>query len=266
MNYGFCTGFASQKPWAIEDVLIERIKAAGYGYVEFPLMSIAALSDTAFSQLELLLHRLNLETLVACNLFPSSISVMESRDTSAIIDEYLSNAFARAEALGIGKVVFGSAASRWLPHGLERREADRRFIDMVDLSLLPACSKFGIQVLLEPLNRGECNYLNTIKEAAEMVCHIDNSHFQLMIDLYHMNENREDFHDIETVFSLVHHVHLCEPKRRLPESAFSPYLLECLRILKQHGYDETISFESKDSCNQGGLTFALQMLKDFWKV
>ena len=41
MEYGFCTGFASVPLWQIEEDMILDIKASGYDYPEFPVMSFA---------------------------------------------------------------------------------------------------------------------------------------------------------------------------------------------------------------------------------
>ena len=45
MEYGFCTGFASVPLWQIEEDMILDIKASGYDYPEFPVMSFAEMSE-----------------------------------------------------------------------------------------------------------------------------------------------------------------------------------------------------------------------------
>ena len=52
MEYGFCTGFASVPLWQIEEDMILDIKASGYDYPEFPVMSFAEMSEEEFSRLE----------------------------------------------------------------------------------------------------------------------------------------------------------------------------------------------------------------------
>jgi hypothetical protein len=56
-------------------------------------------------------------------------------------------------------------------------------------------------------------------------------------------------------------VHLCETDRILPEDGYSDYLGRCLDILSECGYDDTISFESKDGVHPDGIKKALTLLK-----
>ena len=40
MRFGYCTGFASNMMGAVNYALLDDIAAAGYDYVEFPLMQL----------------------------------------------------------------------------------------------------------------------------------------------------------------------------------------------------------------------------------
>ncbi len=74
--------------------------------------------------------------------------------------------------------------------------------------------------------------------------------------------NEEDAEDLKLIYPVLHHVHICEMDRMLPENGFSPFLTKALGILKELGYDETISFESKGGLGPDSLKKALKQLKE----
>ena len=45
---------------------------------------------------------------------------------------------------------------------------------------------YGIVVCVEPLNRAESNFINTLQEGAEIVRRVNHPHIRLLADLYHM--------------------------------------------------------------------------------
>ncbi len=73
IRYGYCTNFASSITGPIFFPLLEDILAAGYDYVEFPLMQTAALSDEAFTVLVRWLEHNGLAADCTCNMFPPSV-------------------------------------------------------------------------------------------------------------------------------------------------------------------------------------------------
>ena len=91
MEYGFCTGFASVPLWQIKEDMILDIKASGYDYPEFPVMSFAEMSEEEFSRLEKMAS-----APVACNLFPSYIPLSDNNRDLDRVREYLDIAFSRA--------------------------------------------------------------------------------------------------------------------------------------------------------------------------
>ena len=71
--------------------MILDIKASGYDYPEFPVMSFAEMSEEEFSRLEKMAS-----APVACNLFPSYIPLSDNNRDLDRVREYLDIAFTRA--------------------------------------------------------------------------------------------------------------------------------------------------------------------------
>lgn len=72
-------------------------------------------------------------------------------------------------------------------------------------------------IYLEPLNRYEATYLNTVGHAADLCRAADHPRIQLMADLFHMNIEEADIPaSLREVAPYLGHVHLADSQRRLP--------------------------------------------------
>ena len=187
MEYGFCTGFASVPLWQIEEDMILDIKASGYDYPEFPVMSFAEMSEEEFSRLEKMAS-----APVACNLFPSYIPLSNNNRDLNKVREYLDIAFTRASRLSIGKIIFGSGKARSFSSPTTREEGKKNLYETIENAIIPKAKEYGIKVLVEPLTRGECNIINTLLDGYEAVKYFNDENFLLMADLFHMKNNGEN--------------------------------------------------------------------------
>ena len=245
MRYGFCTGFATTPLFTIDSSLEAAVSSWGFDYIEYPMMSVAALTEKNFAMLRHRVADAHLACDSMCNLFPASVPVIGNAVSEKQIRTYLDIAFERAAILGAEKIIFGSAGARKRGN-LLKEEADRQFLACLYI-LEEYCSFYQIPVLLEAIRYGEADYINTLAEAAEMVSLAERegcSHIGLMADLYHMDCNREDLSDLEKYFPLIGHVHVCEAERKLPSDLFSAYQSAALSLLRGKRYHHTISYES----------------------
>lgn len=246
MKYGFCTGFASEKPFAIEPDMLPAIKEAGYDFVEFPVMSIEALEEYGFGQLKKQLEALDLDCTSMCNLFPGWFSPYRESDKQKI-EEYLEHALTRASSLGTVKVVFGSGAFRTPPQGMSQDEAVRGLAAFCSSTLAPVCIRHQIKVLIEPLCAQECPVINSVCDGAGLVRKVNSNAVGLMADFCHMQVNCEDPRALLENKDIIEHIHVSNPERGVPAKGFDSYVKTCLEMLRQEGYDDTISFETKNS-------------------
>ena len=99
MRYGFCTGFATDPLFSIDSSLEAAVSLWGFDYIEYPLMSIAALSEADFSNLRERLQRAHLACDCMCNLFPASVPVIGERVNEKQIREYLDTAFGQLKTI-----------------------------------------------------------------------------------------------------------------------------------------------------------------------
>lgn len=245
MRVGFCTGFATTPLFSIDSSLEAAVSAWGFDYIEYPLMSLAALPEDAFQALRQRVGDTHLACDCMCNLFPASVPVIGDAVSEKQIRAYLDTAFARASVLGTEKLIFGSAGAR-KKGDLPKEEADRQFLACLRI-LEEYCARYEMSVLLEAIRYGEADYINTLAGGAEIALRAQAegcTHIALMADLFHMLSNGEDSSELSRCFPLIRHIHICEQERKLPVGRFSADLSNMLAVLQAGRYDGTLSWES----------------------
>jgi len=199
---------------------------------------------------------------LACNSFlPGSLKSVGPDARPDEIAAYAGTAFRRAAEIGVRTVVFGSSGSRSIPDGFDRAEARRQFVGLLR-RLGPVAAAHGIVVAIEPLNRDETNFINTVAEGAAVVREAGHPNIRLLADIYHMLRENEGPDALVDAGPLLRHVHIAEKDRRTPPGVagddFRPYL----QALRRAGYAGAISVECRWDDLAGQLQAALKALRD----
>lgn len=80
-----------------------------------------------------------------------------------------------------------------------------------------AAQEKGIQLYLEPLNRYEINFINTLQEGAELIAEVGEKNLGLLADTFHMNiEEPSIIGSLEDTAGLIGHVHVADSNRWAP--------------------------------------------------
>ena len=231
---GVCTGISNNG----------LLASAGYSYVEEATRSflIPAEDETAF-QTKLALLKESKLPVEACNNFIAGN--LKSVGPAAVHDEilkFVETAFRRAEITGVKTIVFGSGGSRAIPEGFSRDEAREQFISLCK-KMAPIAGKYNVVISLEPLNKGECNFVNSVAEGGEIVKAVNHKNFRLLADLYHMLRENESPENIIKYGDLLYHTHIAENTGRtapgVNKEDFTPYF----KALKKIGYQGRMSIE-----------------------
>jgi len=160
------------------------------------------------------------------------------------ICDYSATAFARARQIGIKHVVFGSGGSRQLEDGFPLAEATDQFVSLLR-QLGPIAGDHDVTIVVEPLRRQECNFINTIAQGADLVKQADHPRIQLLADVYHMLQNGEEPDDIVTAGDYLKHVHLAEKQARTCPGFDGTDFVPFFAAFKAIGYTGGISIEGK---------------------
>jgi sugar phosphate isomerase/epimerase len=175
-------------------------------------------------------------------LLPAALKCSGPDIDYARLDQYAHTVFRRAKEIGMTLIVFGSAGARMVPEGFPIAKGFEQYVDILR-QFGPLAEENGVTLVVEPLNRGECNLINTIAEGAEAVRRANISGVKLLVDIFHMLRNGESPDDILKVGPLIRHAHVAENKDRAAPGTngddFRPYL----RALRRVGYNDRLALE-----------------------
>ena len=178
-----------------------------------------------------------------------------------LIFDYIEKTFYRCSRLGAKKIVFGSAPARALDENTTQDEGYAQIAEVIKKVIVPACEKYDITVVMEPLRADACNFINTLADGMRVVNDVKSDRIKLLADTIHMMCNNDNPQDVLNVKDDLKHVHIAELQRIMPEDNYSDYIATVLKNLKANGYDGTISFESKNGDGLQSMKKALALLK-----
>ena len=184
------------------------------------------------------------QAMPASNRFlPADLKVVGPEVDDARLDRYAATTFRRAREIGMSLVVFGSAGARMVPEGFSEARAFEQYVAALR-RFGPLAEAQGVLLLVEPLNRAECNLVNTIAEGAEAVRRANSPAVKLLVDIFHMLRNDESPDTIAPAGPLVRHAHLAENRDRAAPGTHGEDFRPFLRALRGAGYDRRLTIEA----------------------
>ncbi len=145
----------------------------------------------------------------ANQLLPASMKVTGPGVDSDRLQKYMRTVTRRTAEIGIKTLVFGSGVARNVPEGFDRKEARRQILGFAKMSAA-LCAEHDLVLVAEPLNRGECNIINSLPEAMEYVREVNHPHFQCLLDTYHFWLEDEPLKSLTDAMPWIHHVHVAD--------------------------------------------------------
>ncbi len=130
-----------------------------------------------------------------------------------------------------------------------------------------AAADVGVSLLLEPLNRYECDWLNTTEDALSVIEQSGTINLKYLADTYHMNiEEVNIAASIRRAGSSLGYIHLVDSNRCGPGQGHLPFR-EVLNALIDVGYDGYLSFEclpkpDADSALKSALSYVKKLLTE----
>lgn len=206
---------------------------------------------------------LPIPVLAGARLLPDSMKIVgESVDFDALTS-FMKRVTTLARDLGIKVLAFGSGQSRNILDGFDRERARQQIIDFLKMSG-PLARENGAVIALESLNKTECNFINSLTEAAELAREVNHVGVKLLYDSYHAWIEDESLANLRSVSSLIRHVHVADRQNRMAPglSGQSDYRA-AFRILKEASYQGTISVEASWDIAKDGPR-VLDFLKKQW--
>jgi len=151
---------------------------------------------------------------------------------SDVID--LAGPFGAAVIIGVMKGYLGK--------GTDRPAAVARAGEALE-ALARRAARHNTGLVIEPLNRYESNFINTLGEAVELIEPLGADNVKLLADLFHMNiEERSITQALREAGRHIGHVHLAD-SNRLPPGRGHTDFVEVGRALRDIGYEGYLSAE-----------------------
>jgi D-psicose/D-tagatose/L-ribulose 3-epimerase len=143
-----------------------------------------------------------------------------------------------------------------------RRTADewKRAVEIFQ-SLGPVAEQHGVTLAIEPLNRFETYFLNTVDDGVRLCDDIGHPRVGLLVDTFHANIEEKNIADAyRRAARHLKHVHTCENDRGAPGSGHVEWR-DVFAALREIGYDGWLTIESFGFA-LGGLSAAASIWRD----
>jgi 5-keto-L-gluconate epimerase len=136
------------------------------------------------------------------------------------------------------QVVIGGVRGRFEDSAADRQAQYWGAVEVVH-QVTDYASSRGVTITLEPINRYESNFLNTVDDTLGFLQDVDRPSVKILLDTYHMNiEEASMTAAIEQAGSRLSHVHLVDSNRRAPGMGHIdfPAILDALCSIGYDGY------------------------------
>ena len=146
--------------------------------------------------------------------------------------------------LGAEKIVFGSSGARNVPLGFSRDEAMDQIRAFLT-ELAPIARRFGITVVLEHLNRGESNLINSLAEGNRLRRELNLPEVENLLDTYHLDLSGGSGEEIRESGCHLRYVHIARTLgRSLPVRGDECGWPALFSLFREIGYDGDVSIEA----------------------
>jgi sugar phosphate isomerase/epimerase len=123
----------------------------------------------------------------------------------------------------------------------------------------------GTLVAIEPLNRRESNFINSVTEGVHFAQRINRPEIRVLADFYHMEQENEPLDVLRDCAPWLAHIHLADTGRRQPGSGSYDYD-RFMGLLKEIGYLGAMSSECHLENPEPEMRSSLEFLRPYWKA
>ncbi|HZS56333.1 MAG TPA: sugar phosphate isomerase/epimerase, partial [Bryobacteraceae bacterium] len=216
--------------------LFESLRKAGFDGLELPLIDPAQTRDLDIRRA---LENNGLEC-TFCSIVPPGLNTIDTDpEIRRKTIEHYRNCIGCAAEMG-GHMIAGPLYSPvgYLPG--RRRTADEwQYAVECFQQLGPELEQSDVTLAIEPLNRYETYFLNTVSDAVDLCAQIAHPRVGILFDTYHANIEEKNLPEaIRKAGSYLRHVHSCENDRGVPGSGHIewPAVFEGLRDVHYDGW------------------------------
>lgn len=236
------------------------VKEVGYDFIELGVGPLKIEDPEAMREAVRRAKACPLPTPVWNNFYPRDMRIVDPGLDVQRLKAYYGRVAEFLHAVGAETIVMGSAWSRNLPDGVDRRRAEEQIVEALNWAA-DAFAGSGARIAIEAQNKLECNFIRLVGEAVDLARKVDRPEIRAMADFYHMEMEREPLELLREVGPWLAHVQLADSDRLNPGSGSYPYdsFMSCL---KQGGYEGRISVECMIEIPEEGMRQSLAFLRE----
>lgn len=137
-----------------------------------------------------------------------------------------------------GGLINVGRARGFIGEGQTHKQAQNLFLNSM-CELLPYAVQKNVTILIEPVNRYEINFVNTLDDAAELLRMLESENAGIMADLFHMNiEDDSIYNSLRRNANYIKYIHAADSNRKAPGRGHIdfPGIIQTLRDIKYDGW------------------------------
>lgn len=237
------------KDWS-EDIspYIYKCKEAGYNSIEISLLGQTFDSAEKINKLAQ-----DLDVSITCTTGLKKNEDVTSSDPKLRKkgEDALRNAIEITSIMG-SPILTGVVHSPWGVSDTQGKYKEDKFIQSSKSikNITGLLKEKNIRLGIEPLNRYETDFINTVDEGLYLCNLIDDSHVGLLLDVYHMNIEEKDIcASIEKASEKLFHFHVAENDRGIPGTGSIDWI-KIFQTLKKIQYDKNVTLEMFIQANE----------------
>ena len=241
MKFGVNTMVWTTQVGEKQDPLFARIKQWGFDGAE---LFLSEDEPTNIPAVRGTLDRLGLERTTCCVLPREANLISADAATRARGAAFLKKCVDRTADLGARLICGPLYAGLGVMTGSRRTEKEWDWAVKGLRAAAERAQKRDVCLCIEPLNRFETYFLNTLADAARLVHDVGSPNVKIHFDTFHSNiEEQHPAESLRAVARELGHVHISENDRGIPGTGHNDWK-GILRVLKEMGYDGWLTIES----------------------
>lgn len=203
MKLGVCTDIKNA----------QKIKALGFEEIELSCGYIYELDRDKLDEIIQIKKQTGIKTsVVNCLMAGTAVKLFEE-DGIEKSRLYLIELVKKLSLLQVKIVVFGSGGYRQIPDDVSHDVVVEKISEYLEM-LCSIMDAYGITVVIEPLNKKECNVLTTTSESMEYIKKLNLPNLMLLVDYYHFELENEPVERIGEYKNYIKHMHIATPVTR----------------------------------------------------
>jgi len=242
MQFGAST-FIWVSPFSNQTLgLVKKVRGMGFDIIEICIEDPATIDVSRVNEA---IKENDLKATICGAFGPGRDASSEDRIVRAKAVNYLEACIDAARELGSPFVAGPMYSATGKTRLLSRDERAKQWSLAVETlkSVADYAGQRGVQLAIEPLNRFETDFINTVEQGLDLIGRIGTSNVGFLLDTFHMNiEEKNQADAIRKAGKLLAHVHACGCDRGTPGNDHIDWA-GIAQALKDIGYQGDIVIE-----------------------